>query len=168
MTRPDPLPAPVVSVETVDPRRLARLRRIGDLLDNVVGIPGTRFRFGLDSLIGLVPGVGDIIGGLLSLYIIQQAARMGAPHPVLLRMGWNVAVDTLVGEIPLLGDLFDFGWKANLKNLDLLERHLARPAATKRSTGLFLALLAVGLVLMLAGAIALAAVLLHAAAGLFR
>jgi hypothetical protein len=168
MARPDPLSAAAVSVETVDRQRLARLRRIGDLLDNVIGIPGTPFRIGLDGLIGLVPGVGDLIGGLLSLYIIQQAAQLGAPSPVLLRMGWNVAVDTLVGEIPLLGDLFDFGWKANLKNVDLLQRHLDRPSEARRSGRLFLFALGTGLVLLLAGAVALTAVLLHAAGRVIR
>lgn len=110
-------PALVPEVGTLDPRRLARLRRFGILLDSSIPVPGTGIRFGLENLIGLVPGIGDLIGGALSLYIILEAHRMGAPGPVLARMGWNVAIDTLVGEVPILGDLFDVGFKANMRNL---------------------------------------------------
>ena len=110
----------------MDERRLARLRRVGYLLDNSIPIPGTRFRLGIDQLIGLVPGIGDLIGGLLSLYIIVESARIGAPRGLLARMGWNVAIDTLVGEVPILGDLFDIGFKANIRNLALLDGYLDR------------------------------------------
>ena len=102
---------------------LASLERLVSLLDDRFSVGG--FRFGLDGLLGLVPGVGDTVGALASAYVILAARRLGAPRSVLLRMGGNLALDYLVGAIPLLGDLFDFGFKANRRNLDLLRRALA-------------------------------------------
>jgi hypothetical protein len=131
------------------------------LLDAAIQIPGTRFRFGLDPLIGLVPGIGDIIGAMFSTFIIFQAARLGAPRSTLVRMMANVAVDTLVGEIPLLGDLFDFGWKSNIRNVALLEQHLDRPVAAKVASRRVLLLMGLGLLLLFAGVIALGIVLGH-------
>lgn len=161
-------PALVPEVATVDHRRLERLRRVGYLLDNSIPIPGTRYRLGIDSLIGLVPGLGDILGGVLSLYIIGQSARFGAPRSLLLRMGWNVAIDTLVGEVPILGDLFDIGFKPNLRNLALLEDHLRRPATVQRSSTRLVILLGIGLLLLTVGAIAVAVVLLRFLDGLLK
>jgi hypothetical protein len=161
-------PALVPEVGTLDQRRLDRLRWVGWLLDNSIPIPGTRFRLGIDQLIGLVPGIGDLIGGVLSLYIIVQASRMGVPRGLLARMGWNVAIDTLVGEVPILGDLFDIGFKANIRNLALLDGYLQRPAEVRRSSRRFVALLVLGLVVMTAGAIALAVLLVQLLSGLFH
>ncbi len=164
-----PPPATVVpEVATLDPKRMERLRRVGWLLDNSMPIPGTSYRLGIDQLIGLVPGIGDLIGGFLSLYIIVESWRLGAPRGLLARMGWNVAVDTLVGEIPILGDLFDIGFKANLRNLALLDGYAQRPVEVRRTSRRFVALLVGGLVLLTAGAIALAVVLVHLLAGLIR
>jgi hypothetical protein len=161
-------PALVPQVGTVDQRRLDRLHRVGWLLDNSIPIPGTRFRLGIDQLIGLVPGIGDLIGGVLSLYIILQAWRMGVPRGLLARMGWNVAVDTFVGEVPILGDLFDIGFKANIRNLALLDGYFERPAEVRRSSRRFVALLALGLVVLTAGAIAVAVLLVRLLSGLFQ
>jgi hypothetical protein len=158
----------VPEVATLDPARMARLRRVGWLLDNAIPIPGTRFHLGIDQIIGLVPGIGDLIGGALSLYIIIEAWRLGVPRGLLARMGWNVAVDTLVGEIPLLGDLFDIAFKANIRNLALLDGFAQRPAEVRRTSRRFVALLVAGLVLLTAGAIALAVVLVRLLSGLFQ
>jgi hypothetical protein len=158
----------VPEVATLDPARMARLRRVGWLLDNAIPIPGTRFHLGIDQIIGLVPGIGDLIGGALSLYIIVEAWRLGVPRGLLARMGWNVAVDTLVGEIPLLGDLFDIAFKANIRNLALLDGFAQRPAEVRRTSRWFVALLVAGLVLLTAGAIALAVVLVRLLSGLFQ
>ncbi|MGI9040206.1 MAG: DUF4112 domain-containing protein [Gemmatimonadales bacterium] len=152
---------PAPEVGTLDPQRLERLRQLGHLLDNSIPIPGTRFRVGLDAIIGLVPGVGDLVGGALSLYIVMQAARLGVPRPLLARMGWNVAVETVVGAIPLFGDLFDAGYKANLRNLALIQQQVDQPVKSKRASVRFAALLAVGLLLLLAGAVALGVVLVR-------
>lgn len=143
--------------------RLERLRRLGYLLDNSIPIPGTRFRIGLESVVGLVPGIGDLVGGGFSAWIILQAARLGAPPSLLARMGWNLLVDLAVGAVPLLGDLFDAGFKANLRNLALLERHVAGPAASRRASRMFIAALAAALVLLIVGAVALAALLVQLA-----
>jgi hypothetical protein len=161
MDRIPAAPAIVPEVGTIDPRRLQRLRRVGYLLDNAIAIPGTRFRLGLDSLIGLVPGIGDLAGGLLSLYIIVEAHRMGVPRSVLARMGWNVAVDTLVGVVPLLGDLFDIGFKSNLRNLALLDGFARQPGEVRRSSRRLLWVVILGIVVVAAGAIALSVLLVR-------
>ena len=146
--------APLATAPTLAAQRsrLERLRRLGYLLDNSIPIPGTRWRVGWESIIGLVPGLGDLVGGGFSAWIILQAARLGAPPPLLARMGWNLLVDTAVGSIPLLGDVFDAGFKANLRNLALLERHVKGPAASRRASRRFIALLTIALVLLLVGA----------------
>jgi hypothetical protein len=161
-------PVAVPEVGDLPERRLARMRRVGWLLDNSIPVPGTSFRLGIDQIIGLVPGIGDLIGGLLSLYIIVEARNLGVPRSLLVRMGWNVAVDTLVGEVPILGDLFDIGFKANIRNLRLLDGYLERPVAVRRSSRWVLALIVLGLLLLTAGAIAFAIVLVHALSGLLQ
>ena len=104
---------------------MQRLRRLARLMDNAVNLPGTRFRIGLDPLLGLIPGAGDAVTACISLYMIVQARRLGVSNQVLTAMVVNVAVDALVGAVPVLGDLFDFAFKANSRNLVLLEKHLA-------------------------------------------
>jgi uncharacterized protein DUF4112 len=138
---------------------LRRVQLLATVLDDAIRIPGTSFRIGIDPIVGLVPGLGDLLGGIASLYIILEAARAGAPTSVLLRMGANVGIDTIIGSIPVLGDLFDFGWKSNTRNARLLARHLEQPIATRRaSTALVvgvlagLAVIAIGMsVLIVAG-----------------
>lgn len=109
--------------------RLRRVRALARLLDAAIAIPGTKVRVGLDSLIGLVPGLGDFATAAISLYIVHEANQLGLPRHVLSRMLLNVAVDMGVGAVPVLGDLFDVGWKANLKNVELMERHLRKHAS---------------------------------------
>jgi len=146
-------PAPIV--RDLRAPRIERLRSLTKLLDSAFQIPGTRFRVGLDALVGVIPGIGDAIGAIFSAAIVFQAARLGASKATLARMVGNVALDTIVGEIPLLGDLFDAGWKANTRNLALLEAHLQRPTATRRSSRRVLLLLGAALLVLLAGVIAL-------------
>jgi hypothetical protein len=139
-------------------------------MDDAIRIPGTPLRIGLDGILGLIPGVGDLAGGLLSIWLLVAAARLGAPPSVLARMGLNIGVDALPGVVPLLGDLFDFGWKANRRNLALLDRHLADPPRAKRASravvGAALAGVLGATVLVLAGAVALGAVLVRWLIGL--
>jgi Domain of unknown function (DUF4112) len=142
-------------------RSLERLRGLARLLDSAVRVPGTQIRFGLDPLIGLVPGIGDAIGALLSMVIVYHAARLGASRAMLIRMLGNVGIDTLVGEIPLLGDLFDFGWKSNTRNLALLEEHLRQPRAARAGSRRVLLLVGGGFLLLLAGVVALGVLLGH-------
>lgn len=106
--------------------RLARLRKFAWLLDAQFRLPGTRFRFGLNSLFGLAPGVGDLGLGVVSLYLIWEARRLGAPAWLLGQMIANVAVEVAGGAVPILGDLFDMAFKANLRNLALLEQWMER------------------------------------------
>ena len=122
---------------------LRRAQVVASVLDDAIRVPGTDIRFGIDPLVGLVPGLGDLLGGAASMYIILEAARAGAPASVLARMALNVGVDTLVGSVPILGDLFDFAWKSNARNVKLLARHVQAPAQTRRaSTALVVFLLA--------------------------
>jgi len=130
--------------------RVQTLRALTKALDSAFQIPGTRVRFGLDPIIGLVPGIGDAIGAVLSAVIVFQAARLGVSRSTLFRMMGNVLLDTVVGEIPLLGDLFDVGWKANTKNLNLLEAHLQRPRDTASSSRRTLLLVGAGLLVLVA------------------
>ena len=106
--------------------RLRRLRHLAWLIDGAFHLPGTRFRFGLNSLIGLLPVGGDAVLGAISLYIIYEAAQLGVPAPLLARMGLNVAIEVVGGSIPVLGDLFDMALKANLRNLAIIEQHVGR------------------------------------------
>ncbi len=148
-------------VDVAERERLERLRRLGYLLDNSIPIPGTGYRIGFEAIIGLVPGLGDLVGGGLSAWIILQAARLGAPPSLLARMGWNLLVDLAVGAVPLLGDLFDAGFKANMRNLALLDRHVQGPTASRRASRQFVALLALVLVLLIVGATTLAVLLVQ-------
>lgn len=105
-------------------RAVARLSRLAHLLDSAIRIPGTGIRFGADSIVGLAPGIGDALTGLLAAYIVVEAARLGVPKRKLLRMAANVGLDATVGAIPILGDLFDVAFKANRRNLRIIEEHL--------------------------------------------
>lgn len=126
---------------------LARYRDFAWLMDESIRLP-FGFRVGLDAIVGLVPGAGDIVLGTMGTYALFVAYRLGAPGAVLARMLGNLGVDTILGAIPLVGDLFDAGFKANTKNQRLLEAWLAEPhRTTKRSRWIFLAALA-ALVLM--------------------
>jgi hypothetical protein len=106
--------------------RIARLDALATLLDTAFILPGTNVRFGLDALIGLVPGIGDAVTTAMSLYIVHEARQLGAPRHVLLRMLTNVALDGFIGAVPLVGDAFDVLWRANRRNMRLLQQWLAR------------------------------------------
>ena len=139
--------------------RLEHLRRFAYWLDEGVRLPGTRLRVGLDPIIGLVPGVGDVAGAILSSWILIEAVRRGVSRFTLSRMAYNVAVDALLGSIPLVGDVFDAVWKANLWNVALLERHLATPSGARKADRLFVALLS-GALLVLCAALLVGGALL--------
>jgi Domain of unknown function (DUF4112) len=141
-------------------RRLdPQLELLAYWMDTVFEVPGLGIRFGFDAIIGLIPGVGDILTSLISLYILAAARRYGVPRATLMRMAFNIAVDTTVGAVPLSGDAFDVYWKANVMNVALLRRHvLATPEAqrtARRKDTLFVFGLVAGLVLLLAAIAAL-------------
>lgn len=131
------------------------LRNLSHLLDNAISIPGTSYRFGIDPLLGLIPAAGDYLGTALSTYIVIQAALMGVSQPTLYRMTFNIILDTLIGTVPLLGDFFDLSWKANTKNIALLEEHLKFPEQRVKTDWLFIFILLVTIFLVLATTTAL-------------
>ncbi|MEO1620722.1 MAG: DUF4112 domain-containing protein [Cyanobacteria bacterium J06632_3] len=140
-------PRPLASA----PASLKRLRQMSHLLDNAIPIPGAGVRVGLDPIVGLLPGGGDVVTGLLSVYIVFEAAKMGLPAATLGRMGFNILLDVLSGTVPVLGDLFDVTWKANSQNVMLLEKHLANPAPSRAADKLFAIVVIVGLLALVLG-----------------
>lgn len=138
-----------------------RLRFLAWLLDSSIPIPGTRFSVGLDALIGLVPGIGDLIGVLVSSYIVAEARRLGASRSVLARMAFNVALEGVVGLVPLAGDAFDAAFKANQRNVRLLESWVERPQRAERASAAFLAGIVLSLVALAAVTISLTYLLLR-------
>jgi hypothetical protein len=135
-----------------DPLRDEALEQLAKVLDDVFEIPGTGIRFGLDALLGLIPGFGDAISGATSMLIVMAGWRRGLPRITLARMVANVAIDSLLGAMPIFGDLFDVWWKANRKNLDLLRRAEAAPRGRRQwHDWLFVVLL----ILLIAGIVAL-------------
>jgi uncharacterized protein DUF4112 len=153
-TRSRTSPASAVPAPPVRSGGLARARALARLLDDLIRIPGTGIGIGLDPIIGLIPGVGDVIGGLMSSYILMVAAQEGAPTSILLRMLGNVALDSIVGVVPVVGDLFDVGMKSNRRNIDLLERYLGSPRQTKAASRGVVALVFLAIVLLVVGVIA--------------
>jgi len=141
-------------------RRYRRVEQLADLLDNAIRIPGTPWRFGLDPILGLVPGLGDALGAAASSWILIEAVRFGVSPAVLLRMLYNVGVDTALGTVPVIGDLFDFAWKSDSKNLALLRRHLEHPGKTRRASRRLLVAVIAALLALSAGAVAGAALLI--------
>jgi hypothetical protein len=140
---------------TVD---LEHLKLLARLMDSVFEIPGLKMRFGIDAILGLLPGVGDLVASFVSLYILQEAQRRGVSRVTLTRMSANILIDWLVGSIPLAGDVFDLVWKSNQKNVALLIQHESNPATRRRrkiGDWFFLALLISILLTVLAGSLAL-------------
>src|SRR3954465_407997 len=127
-----------------------RLQFLAWLLDSSIPIPGTRLTIGLDALVGLLPFLGDLIGVLASSFILAEANRLGVGRAILARMAFNVAVEGVIGIVPIVGDVFDAAWKANQKNVRLLNAWAERPHQTRRASGLFLASLTVALLAFLA------------------
>jgi len=119
---------PPSSNDAGNERDVKHLHRLSWLLDNSIPLPGG-YRIGLDGIVGLIPGVGDALGASLSTYIVVQAARLGASPVQLLRMMMNILLETVMGTIPVLGDLFDFAWKANQRNMALLDAQLQKAPA---------------------------------------
>jgi len=134
---------------------LKRLRRLTNVLDNAIPIPGTPYSLGLDPLLGLIPGGGDIAGAALSAYIVVSAAQLGLPRESLVRMVLNILLEVVVGTVPVVGDLFDVAWKANVKNMELLDIHMQSPKKGKKADKWFVFVLVGGLMLAVVGAIAL-------------
>lgn len=145
------------------------LEQLSRWMDGLFRVPGTSWRFGLDAVVGLVPGVGDTLTTLVSFYVLAAGVRYRVPKVTLLRMAANIGVDYLLGAVPFLGDLFDFAWKSNQKNVELLRQRAAvSPAEAhsgRASDWLFLGLLMLVLLALLVGSITIAWYLLSLAGG---
>jgi Domain of unknown function (DUF4112) len=137
-----------------------RLRRFSYLLDSAIGIPGTRWRLGLDPILDAFPVVGDFLGTALSVYIVIEAARLGSSRETLIQMVTNILVDAVIGFVPVLGTVADAVWKANIKNVALLEQELDVPQSERKADWLFLALLLGVLLLAVVALVIVSALLL--------
>ena len=104
--------------------KLTRLRQLSENLDESFTIPGTNIKFGIDALIGLVPGGGDLIGGLFSLYLLRTAIKLKLPKSAIISIMFNIIIDTTIGIVPVIGDIFDIFWKSNKRNMRIIEKHL--------------------------------------------
>jgi hypothetical protein len=138
-----------------EPERRSAIDHLGvltHLLDRAFRVPGTNWRFGVDAVVGLIPGLGDVIGSLVGGYSLWIAQQLGAPASVQGRMVVNLALDGVIGLVPLAGDLFDFAFKAHSRNHALLSRWLATPHRVQRSSGIVLAFGALVLLVLLGAA----------------
>ncbi|CBN55827.1 MULTISPECIES: DUF4112 domain-containing protein [Kamptonema] len=142
-------PSPINPPHPSHLANLRRIRQISHLLDNAIGIPGTRYRIGIDPILGIVPGGGDFVAMVFSAYMIVTAAQMGLSQEKLVQMVSNVIVDTFAGTVPVVGDLFDVAWKSNIKNLELLEEHLGSPQTGTAVNWWFVGALLGGLLLVM-------------------
>lgn len=138
------------------------IERATRVLDDLIQVPGTRWRVGLDPLVGLIPGAGDAVTAALSLALFQRALRLGVPRVVVARMFLNVLLDFLVGLVPLVGDAADFLFKANRRNLELLRRYAAGPRRPNAGDWLMVTGVALVMAGLVAGTIVLGATLLGA------
>lgn len=141
-------------------KKLQELKNLGILLDSKIEGP-FGIRFGLDALVGLIPFIGDFSTSIAALYIISEAARLGCPSSTILRMVLNVAWENLVGTVPVLGNLYDFYWKANNKNVALLEQYLVNPVRATRHSRFFIFFLFLGLLLFLLATVYLTIFVFH-------
>lgn len=134
---------------------MIRAKRIADFMDSAIRVPGTNFRVGFDPILGLLPGVGDFISNAVGIYPISLALKNNLSHFIIARMIFNLAIDYVFGQIPLLGDLFDIFFKANHKNFKLLEKGLLNPRKEKRHSFIFMSVITLVLILILISPIVL-------------
>ncbi|MDQ2920657.1 MAG: DUF4112 domain-containing protein [Acidobacteriota bacterium] len=149
LTRPPQDPGRPVQIDD-------SLLRLSWLMDDLIRVPGIGWRFGLDAIVGLIPGLGDTATSLVSFYVLASAVRYGVPKVTLLRMGLNIGIDYVVGSFPLVGDLFDAWWKSNQRNVALLSKR-ATVSATEARKGKLSDWLFVGLIILLLAGLAVGA-----------
>jgi hypothetical protein len=150
--------AEVIEPDEKLPKDLVTLRRFAYLMDQAFAVPGTNIRVGLDAVLGLIPGIGDIIGGILSTWIIAGALRHRVPKRIIARMVLNVAIDLFFGAVPIAGDVFDFLYEENMKNMRLLEKYRDRTRPPRSSGEITLVISAIIALLVLFSLTMLAAV----------
>lgn len=146
-------PSRVTRIRQLTPPQAARLqalRRVATLFDSAFPVPGTTYRVGLDPILGFIPVIGDVVSPLFAVAVLWQARDLGIPRVVQLRMVFNVAIDALIGAVPLAGDLFDFAWKANDRNLRLLEHHATEERPPTKGDWLFVMVITLAVVALAA------------------
>ena len=153
-------PSPINPPHPSHIAHLRRIRQISHLLDNAIGIPGTKYRIGIDPILGIVPGGGDFVAMVFSAYMIVTAAQMGVSQEKLVQMVSNVIVDTFAGTVPVVGDLFDVAWKSNIKNLALLEEHLGSPQTGTAVNWWFVVAILAGLFLIMLAIVSLSVLII--------
>lgn len=147
---------------------MERLASLTFLLDRAFRVPGTSWRFGLEPIIGVIPGLGDLVGALAGMYALWTARQLGVPASVQSRMVMNLAIDGVVGLVPFAGDLFDFAFKAHARNQALLERWLQSPHRTRRSSWAVVVVAAAVLLALLGASIWILAAGIDWFVGMFR
>jgi hypothetical protein len=135
--------AEVVEPEEKLPPDLIALRKFAYLMDQAFPVPGTNIRVGLDAVLGLIPGIGDVMGAMLSTWVIAGALRHRVPMRVILRMVLNISIDLIFGAIPVAGDVFDFLYEENMKNMRLLEKHRDRTRSPRHTSEIAMILVAI-------------------------
>jgi len=111
-------------IEEQNEERLLRLKLLSNRLDEIITIPGTKYKIGSDPIIGAIPVVGDLLGSIISIYILYSGSKMGLPVKVISKMCLNIGIDFIFGLMPIIGDIFDMGWKANKRNVELIENNI--------------------------------------------
>jgi len=133
-------------IDEIIEERVIRLKRLSERLDETFTIPGTDYKIGIESIIGVIPLIGDLIGGIISTYIMYSGIKIGVSPRIIAQMAANIAIDFTIGSIPIIGDIFDFIWKANKKNVELIEETTLRNEEHNKINYLIIATLIVGLV----------------------
>lgn len=139
-------------METANDKKLKQLDKLAWLLDSSIRIPGTSKTIGIDGIIGLMPGVGDMISGIISSYIVVEAVKTGVSSLVITRMLLNIFLETIIGVIPVFGDIFDFIFKANRRNVHLMRDYIISPATVKKRSGIqliFALVIALGVIVFI-------------------
>jgi len=130
-------------IEEQNEEKLLRLKLLGNRLDEIITIPGTKYKIGIDPIIGIFPVIGDLLGSIISIYIIYSGSKMGVSSQVIAKMSLNLGIDFTVGLIPVFGDIFDMGWKANKKNIELIEKNINQTKENKGFNNLIIATLTI-------------------------
>ena len=130
-------------IEEQNEEKLFRLKVLSNRLDEIIIIPGTKYKIGIDPIIGAIPIIGDLLGSIISIYIIYSGSKMGLSSRVVIKMGMNIGLDFVVGLIPIFGDIFDMGWKANKKNIELIEKNITPTSENNTLSNLIIATLTI-------------------------
>ena len=130
-------------MEEQNEEKLIRLKLLSNRLDEIITIPGTKYKIGIDPIIGIIPVVGDLLGSIISIYIIYSGSKMGLSSRVVAKMGLNLGLDFVIGLTPFLGDILDMGWKANKRNVELIEKNIKQTSENSTLSNLIIATLTI-------------------------